>query len=85
MADTCGHTFEKKETLRTIKRLKFHLELQKKMMGRLLLKGLLVSLALWTLPAQAQQVSKPQLEAMVEALRLAASKTGVQDDGLYSQ
>ena len=54
-------------------------------MGRLLLKGLVVSLALWTLPAQAQQVSKPQVEAMVDALRLAAPKTGVQDDGLYSQ
>ena len=54
-------------------------------MGQLLLRGLLVSLALWTLPAQAQQVSKPQVEAMVEALRLAAPKTGVQDDGLYSQ
>jgi hypothetical protein len=54
-------------------------------MGRLLLKGLLISLTLWTLPAQAQQISKPQVEAMVEALRLAAPKTGVQDDGLYSQ
>ena len=55
------------------------------MTGQLLLKGLLVSLALWTLPAQAQQVSKPQVEAMVEALRLAAPKTGIQNDGLYSQ
>ena len=54
-------------------------------MGRLLVKGLLVSLALWTLPAQAQQVSKPQVEAMVEALRLAAPKTGIQNDRLYSQ
>jgi hypothetical protein len=85
MADTCGHTFESQETLRTIKRLKFHLELEEKMMERLLLRGLLVSLALWTLPAQAQQVSKPQVEAMVDALRLAAPKTSVQDDGLYSQ
>ena len=54
-------------------------------MGRLLLRGLLVSLALWTLPAQAQQLNKPQIEAMVEALRLAAPKTGIQNDGLYSQ
>ena len=53
-------------------------------MRRLLLRGLLVSLTLWTLPAQAQQVSKPQVEAMVEALRLAAPKIGVQNDGLYS-
>ena len=54
-------------------------------MGRLLVKGLLVSLTLWTLPAQAQQLSKPQIEAMVDALRLAAPKTSIQDDGLYSQ
>lgn len=54
-------------------------------MGRLLLKGLLVGLALWTLPAEAQQVSKPQVEAMVDALRQAAPKTGVENDGLYSQ
>lgn len=54
-------------------------------MGRLLLKGLLVCMALWTLPAGAQQVSKPQVEAMVDALRQAAPKTGIQNDGLYSQ
>ncbi|KJH69757.1 hypothetical protein [Aliterella atlantica] len=54
-------------------------------MGRLLLKGLFVGLALWTLPAGAQQVSEPQVEAMVDALRQAAPKTGVQNDGLYSQ
>lgn len=54
-------------------------------MGRLLLKGLLVGSALWTLPAGAQQVSKPQIEAMVDALRQAAPKTGIQNDGLYSQ
>lgn len=54
-------------------------------MGRLLLKGLLVGLALWTLPAGAQQVSKPQVEAVVDALRQAAPKTGIQNDGLYSQ
>jgi hypothetical protein len=54
-------------------------------MLRLLLKGLLVSLVLWTLPAQAQQVSKPQVEAMVDALRQAAPKTSIQNDGLYSQ
>lgn len=52
-------------------------------MGRLLLKGLLVGLALWTLPAGAQQVSKPQVEAMVEALHLAASKTSIQHDGSW--
>ena len=53
-------------------------------MIRLLLRGLLVSLALWTLPGQAQQLSKPQIEAMVDELRLAAPKTGIQNDGLYS-
>ena len=53
-------------------------------MGQLLVRGLLVSLALWTLPAQAQQMSQPQVEAMVEALRLAAPRTGIQNDGLYS-
>ena len=46
-------------------------------MIRLLLRGFLVSLTLWTLPAQAQQVSKPQVEAMVDALRQAAPKTGI--------
>lgn len=54
-------------------------------MGRLLFKGLIVGLALWTLPAVPQQVSKPQVEAMVDALRQAAPKTGVQNDELYSQ
>ena len=54
-------------------------------MIRLLLRGFLVSLTLWTLPVEAQQLSKPQVEAMVDALRQAAPKTGIKDDGLYSQ
>ncbi len=54
-------------------------------MGQLLLRGLLVSLTLWTLPVEAQQLSKPQVEAMVDALRQAAPKTGIKDDKLYSQ
>jgi len=51
---------------------------------RLLLGGIIVSLGLWTLPVQAQQVTNTQVEAMVEALRLAAPKTGKTNDGLYS-
>ena len=54
-------------------------------MRRLLLSGLLVSLGLWTLPATAQEVSNAQGAAMTEALRLAAPKTGTQNDGLYSE
>lgn len=54
-------------------------------MRRLVLSGLLVSLGLWTLPAQAQQVRNAQLTAMVEALRQAAPKTGTKNDGLYSE
>lgn len=54
-------------------------------MRRLLLSGLLVSLGLWTLPATAQEVSNAQVSAMTEALRLAAPKTGTQNDELYSE
>ncbi|MUL38867.1 hypothetical protein [Gloeocapsopsis dulcis] len=52
---------------------------------RLLLGGIIVSLGLWTLPVQAQQVTSTQVGAMVEALRLAAPKTGKTSDGLYSE
>jgi len=52
---------------------------------RLLLGGIIVSLGLWILPVQAQQVTNTQVEAMVEALRLAAPKTGKTNDGLYSE
>ncbi|HEY9709892.1 MAG TPA: hypothetical protein V6D48_16930, partial [Oculatellaceae cyanobacterium] len=52
---------------------------------RLLLRGLIASLALLpNLPAQAQ-VSNVQIDAMVEALRQAASKTSSRIDGLYSE
>lgn len=39
--------------------------------------------ALWTVPAQAQ-ISPNQVAAFVEALRLAAPKTGAKNNGLYS-
>ncbi|AFZ31820.1 hypothetical protein Glo7428_3336 [Gloeocapsa sp. PCC 7428] len=52
---------------------------------RLLLGGMIVSLGLWTLPVQAQQVTDTQVGALVEALRLAAPKTGKTNDGLYSE
>lgn len=53
---------------------------------RLLLGGMIVTLGLSILPVQAQQqqVSNTQVRAMVEALRLAAPKTGKTNDGLYS-
>ena len=52
---------------------------------RLLLRGLIASMVLWVaLPAQSQ-LSDPQIEAMVEALRQAAPKTATQNDGLYSE
>lgn len=54
-------------------------------MRQLLLSGLIASLGLWALPVQAQQVTNTQVSALVEALRLAAPKTGKQDDGLYSE
>ncbi len=40
-------------------------------------------LLLWMLPVQAQ-VSNTQVQALVEALRLAAPQTGIENDGLYS-
>lgn len=51
----------------------------------LLMMGLLVLLGLWTSPVPAQEpISDRQVAALVEALRLAAPKTGIEDDGLYS-
>ncbi|KKD35640.1 hypothetical protein [Limnoraphis robusta] len=40
-------------------------------------------LLLWMLPVQAQ-VSNSQVQALVEALRLAAPQTGTENDGLYT-
>ncbi|MDZ8050209.1 MAG: hypothetical protein RMX68_023785 [Aulosira sp. ZfuVER01] len=52
----------------------------------LLFGGMFVSVGLSPLLAQAQQqISDPQVAAMVEALRQAAPQTGSQNDGLYSQ
>jgi hypothetical protein len=51
---------------------------------RLLLGGLIASVALSALPAQAQ-VSDTQVGALVEALRRAAPQTGTKNDGLYSE
>jgi hypothetical protein len=44
---------------------------------------LLVIVLLWMLPAHAQ-VSSTQVQALVEALRLAAPQTGTENDGLYT-
>ena len=53
---------------------------------RSLLTGVIISLGLLSLPAQAQQaVSDTQITAMVEALRQAAPKTGSANDGFYSE
>lgn len=52
---------------------------------RLLFGGLIVSLGLLALPAQAQQVTNTQVGALVEALRRAAPQTGTENDGLYSE
>jgi len=53
---------------------------------RSLLTGVMISLGLLSLPAQAQQAaSDTQITAMVEALRQAAPKTGSANDGLYSE
>ncbi|MEC4815068.1 MAG: hypothetical protein SAK29_17575 [Scytonema sp. PMC 1069.18] len=59
---------------------------------RLLLGGVILSLSLSSLiiPKSSlaqtkQQASNPQIAAMVEALRLAAPKTGKTNDGLYSE
>jgi hypothetical protein len=57
----------------------------KKNFIRLLVSGVVVSLGMSPLLAQAQQqVSDAQVGALVEALRLAAPKTNVVNDGLYS-
>lgn len=50
---------------------------------KLWLGGLIASLGLWTLPAQAQ-VTSTQVDALVEAMRQAAPQTGTSQDGLYS-
>lgn len=51
----------------------------------LLMIGLIVLIGLWTSPVPAQEpISDGQVAALVEALRLAAPKTGREDDGLYS-
>lgn len=52
---------------------------------RLLLSGLIASVLLSALPSQAAQVTDTQVGALVEALRLAAPKTKIQNDGLYSK
>ncbi|MCM0593627.1 MAG: hypothetical protein HEQ35_02310 [Gloeotrichia echinulata IR180] len=58
----------------------------KKNFIRLLVSGVVVSLGMSPLLAQAQQqVSDAQVGALVEALRLAAPKTNVVNDGLYSE
>lgn len=51
---------------------------------RLLISGVVVSIGVGTLPAQAQ-VSSSKVAALVEALRKAAPQTGRADDGLYSE
>ncbi len=43
----------------------------------------MLSIGLWKLPVQAQ-ISNAKVSAFVEALRLAAPQTGIEDDGLYS-
>ena len=52
--------------------------------SRLWLTAIIVTIGFWTIPAQAQ-VSDSQVSALVEALRLAAPKTGTENDGLYSE
>ena len=51
---------------------------------RLLLSGVLLSVGLWTLPVQAQQVSDAQVRALVEALRQAAPPGDNANEGLTS-
>lgn len=51
---------------------------------RALLGGLIVGLSLWALPVQAQ-VSRGQVEALVEALRQAAPQPASEKDGVYSE
>lgn len=52
---------------------------------RLLLGGLIAGVTMSALQVQAQQVTNTQVESMVEALRQAAPKTGIKNDGLYSE
>lgn len=53
-------------------------------MRQLLIGGVIASLGLWVVPVTAQQVSKTQVESLVEALRLAAPETDIKNDGLYT-
>ncbi len=50
---------------------------------RLMIAGIILSLGLSGLPAQAQ-ITDAKVGALVEALRQAAPKTGTTNDGLYS-
>jgi hypothetical protein len=50
---------------------------------RLMIAGIILSLGLSVLPAQAQ-ITDAKVGALVEALRQAAPKTGTTNDGLYS-
>ncbi|MDJ0555813.1 MAG: hypothetical protein QNJ68_15495 [Microcoleaceae cyanobacterium MO_207.B10] len=45
--------------------------------------GIIAVLTIWVIPVRAQ-VSDTQVQALVEALRLAAPQTGTENDGLYS-
>lgn len=54
-----------------------------KQVRQLSLRGLMIGVVLGGLPAQAQ-ISSVQVGALVEALRQAAPRTGVQNDELYS-
>lgn len=46
--------------------------------------GIIAVLTFWAMPVKAQ-VSDTQVQALVEALRLAAPQTGTENDGLYSE
>ncbi|MFZ4667438.1 MAG: hypothetical protein ACOYME_13510 [Prochlorotrichaceae cyanobacterium] len=48
-----------------------------------LFAAIVTSMGLWALPVQAQ--TDNQIIALVEALRLAAPDTGIENDGLYSE
>jgi hypothetical protein len=54
-----------------------------KLFIRELCRVLIAAIVLLATPVQAQ-VSEQQVNALVEALRLAAPQTGIEDDGLYS-
>ncbi|NER08640.1 MAG: hypothetical protein F6K17_41985 [Okeania sp. SIO3C4] len=45
--------------------------------------GIVAVLTIWVMPAKAQ-ISNTQVQALVEALRLAAPQTGKENDGLHS-